>query len=183
MILAIVPTKAEVKTEKALDQIKFLLQRYFMGLILQLVVMFVIYSGILNYFDVNYALTIAMLCAILNLIPYLGPVIGFFIIIGLTMNSLFGVGESLTIIILKIKWIAGLYLIAQVIDNYINQPIIYSKSVKSHPLEIFIVTIMGGFLYGVIGVFIAIPFYTIVRVILKEFFSEFKLVKSITKDL
>ena len=183
MILALVPTKDEKRTEKVLDEVKILLQRYFLGLMLQLIVMFFIYTGILSFFDIKYAMTIALICAFLNLIPYVGPVIGFLIIIGLSLNSLFGIGEDLIVIIPKLKWIAILYFIGQLIDNYINQPIIYSKSVKSHPLEIFIVTITGGLLYGIVGVFLAIPCYTILRVILKEFFSEFKVVKSITKDI
>ena len=75
------------------------------------------------------------------------------------------------------------YIIAQLVDNFFSQPFIFSKSVKSHPLEIFLVIIIGGLLFGVVGMITAIPLYTALKVILKEFLSENKIVKSITKDI
>ena len=68
-------------------------------------------------------------------------------------------------------------------DNFISQPVIFSKSVKSHPLEIFLVILIAGILFGVIGLIVAVPAYTAIKVILKEFLSENKVVKKLTKDL
>ncbi len=76
-----------------------------------------------------------------------------------------------------------LYLMPQLIDNFISQPLIFSKTTKSHPLEIFLIIIVGGLLYGVVGMITAVPLYTALKVILKEFLSDNKIVKSITKDL
>ena len=75
------------------------------------------------------------------------------------------------------------YLMAQLIDNFISQPLIFSKTTKSHPLEIFLIIIIGGLLYGVVGMITAGPLYTALKVILKEFLSENKIVKSITKEV
>jgi predicted PurR-regulated permease PerM len=75
------------------------------------------------------------------------------------------------------------YFIAQMIDNFVSQPVIFSKTTKSHPLEIFLVIIIGGLLFGVLGMIVAVPLYTALKVILKEFLSENKIVKSLTKDL
>ena len=75
------------------------------------------------------------------------------------------------------------YLIAQLIDNFFSQPIIFSKSVKSHPLEIFLVIVIGGLMFGIVGMIVAVPTYTAIKVILKEFLSENKIVMSLTKDL
>ena len=75
------------------------------------------------------------------------------------------------------------YLMAQLIDNFISQPLIFSKTTKSHPLEIFLIIIIGGLLYGVVGMITAVPLYTALKVILKEFLSDNKIVKSITKDI
>jgi predicted PurR-regulated permease PerM len=82
-----------------------------------------------------------------------------------------------------ILWISFLYLIAQLIDNAIFQPLIYAKSVKSHPLEIFLVMLIFGILFGAIGVTFAIPGYTVLRVVMKSFFNRFKIVQAITKNL
>ena len=75
------------------------------------------------------------------------------------------------------------YFVAQMVDNFASQPIIFSKTTKSHPLEIFLVIIIGGLLMGPVGMIIAVPTYTAIKVILKEFLSENKIVKSLTKDL
>jgi len=75
------------------------------------------------------------------------------------------------------------FAIIQLIDAFVSQPLIYSKSVKSHPLEIFLAILIGGTLFGVIGMVVAVPSYTALRVILKEFLSDNKIVKSLTKNL
>jgi predicted PurR-regulated permease PerM len=71
----------------------------------------------------------------------------------------------------------------QLIDNNINQPLIFSKSTKSHPLEIFLVILIAGFISGILGMIIAVPLYTIIKVIAKEFFPENSIVKLITKNI
>ena len=58
-----------------------------------------------------------------------------------------------------------------------------TSSVKAHPLEVFLVILIAGNLAGVGGMILAIPVYTILRVIAKEFFDQFELVRSITKDI
>jgi predicted PurR-regulated permease PerM len=75
------------------------------------------------------------------------------------------------------------FWIVQLIDNNISQPLIFSKSVNSHPLEIFLVTLISGFLFGITGMIIAIPFYTMLKVIAKEFFPENKIVQLIAKNI
>jgi len=75
------------------------------------------------------------------------------------------------------------YLIAQLIDNFISQPFIFSSSVKSHPLEIFLIIIIAGLLFGVIGMIVAIPVYTALKVIAKEFVPDWKIVQKLTKNL
>ena len=68
----------------------------------------------------------------------------------------------------------------QLLDNFILQPWIFSNSVLAHPLEIFIVILMGAQINGIIGMVLAIPVYTVLRVIARAFLSEFKLVQKIT---
>jgi predicted PurR-regulated permease PerM len=75
------------------------------------------------------------------------------------------------------------FFIVQLIDNNISSPIIFSKSVNSHPLEIFLVVLISGTLFGIPGMIIAVPLYTIFKVIAKEFYPNNKIVKEITKNL
>jgi predicted PurR-regulated permease PerM len=75
------------------------------------------------------------------------------------------------------------YFIVQLIDNNVSQPIIFSKSTNSHPLEIFLVTLISGTLLGILGMIIAIPFYTALKVVLKEFYPKSTFIQIVTKGL
>ena len=174
--------KSETKLRKSLETIKHLLSRYFIGLVFQITILFILYSIILMIFGIENSIVIAFLCALLNLIPYVGPIIGCFLMLFLTMSSNLGLDFQSEILPKSIYVLIG-YIFAQLIDNFVSQPIIFSKSVKSHPLEIFLIIIIGGILFGVTGMILAIPTYTALKVILKAFLAKNKIVKSLTKEL
>lgn len=181
-VMVIVPKGNENRFSKSLETINNLLSRYFIGLISQITILFIIYTIILLIFGIDNAIVIAFLCALLNLIPYVGPLIGAVIMFILSMTSNIGQDFQSEILPTTMYVMTG-YLIAQLIDNFASQPIIFSKTTKSHPLEIFLIIIIGGLLFGVVGMITAVPMYTALKVILKEFLSDNKIVKSLTKDL
>ncbi|NNC50562.1 MAG: AI-2E family transporter [Flaviramulus sp.] len=181
-ILTFIPENKESRWNTSSNKIKNLLSRYFVGLIFQILILFIIYTIGLLIIGVENAVVIAFLCALLNLIPYVGPLIGVFLMLTLTMTSNLGTSFS-GVILPKTFWVFIVFLIGQLIDNFGSQPIIFSKSVKSHPLEIFLVILITGILFGVIGLIIAVPAYTAIKVILKEFLSDNKIVKKLTRDL
>jgi len=181
-LMVLVPDNKESRLKKSIDTIKDLLSRYFVGLVFQILILFVFYTIVLLIFKVENAIVIAFLCALLNLIPYIGPIIGGVLMLTLTMTSNIGADFSTVILPKTIKVMCG-FLAGQLLDNFVSQPRIFSQSVKSHPLEIFLIIIIGGLLFGVTGMIIAVPGYTAIKVILKEFLSENKIVKSLTKDL
>ena len=181
-ILLLVPNKTKGRFTDSLEKINNLLSRYFIGLIFQISILFILYTIILLIFDINNAVVIAFLCALLNLIPYVGPLIGAVIMFILSMTS--NIGQDFqTVILPTTSYVMIGYLIAQLVDNFASQPIIFSKTTKSHPLEIFLIIIIGGLLFGITGMITAVPLYTALKVILKEFLSENKIVKTLTKDL
>lgn len=179
---SIVPNDKEERILKSINEIKVLLSRYFIGLIVQIFILFMLYSIVLLIFHVDNAVVIAFLCALLNLIPYLGPLIGGILLITLTMTSNIEQDFSTYILPTTIYVLMG-YIVSQWIDNFLSQPIIFSKSVKSHPLEIFLVIIIGGLLFGITGMVIAVPIYTAIKVILKEFLADNQIVKNLTKGM
>ena len=181
-ILTFVTDRNEDGTKRSLNEIKNLLSRYFAGLVLQISILFVIYTAILLTFGVNNAVVIAFLCALLNLIPFIGPMIGLVLMVFLTMTSFIG-SDFQTVILPKTIFVMIGFLIGQLVDNFFSQPIIFSKSVKSHPLEIFLVISIAGVLFGIVGLIVAIPLYTSIKVILKEFLSDNDIVKKLTKNL
>ncbi|MEP0133014.1 MAG: AI-2E family transporter [Eudoraea sp.] len=181
-LMALVPDEKEAKLKKSIYTIKLLLSRYFGGLVLQISILFVIYTAVLLIFGIENPVVIAFLCALLNLIPYIGPIISGFLMALLTMTSNLGADFS-TVILPKTIFVMIGFAIGQLVDNFFSQPFIFSNSVKSHPLEIFLVIIIGGLLFGITGMVIAVPGYTVIKVILKEFFADNKIVKSLTKNL
>ncbi len=181
-VMTIIPNKTEGRFSKSLETINDLLSRYFIGLITQITILFVLYTIILLIFGIDNAIVIAFLCALLNLIPYVGPMIGAVIMFILSMTSNIGLNFQEEILPTTMYVMIG-YFIAQLVDNFVSQPVIFSKTTKSHPLEIFLIIIIGGLLFGIVGMITAVPLYTALKVILKEFLSENKIVKSLTKDL
>ena len=181
-VLVFVNDKSEGQLKKSFEKIKNLLSRYFLGLLLQISILLTIYSVVLLIFGVKNAIVIAFLCALLNLIPYIGPLIGAVLMMFLTMTSNLEADFS-SVILPKTIYVMIGFFVGQLIDNFFSQPLIFSNSVKSHPLEIFIVILAGGSLLGTTGMIVAVPLYTAVKVIFKAFLSENKIVKSLTQNL
>jgi predicted PurR-regulated permease PerM len=83
----------------------------------------------------------------------------------------------------KLLKVASVFIGMQLFDNLLVQPYIFSKSVKAHPIEIFLVIVIGSKLGGILGMVVAIPFYTAIRVIASIFLSEFKVVQYFAEQL
>lgn len=164
------------------NKIKVLLSRYFVGLTLQIVVLFVLYSILLSIFEINNPIAIAFICAFLNIIPYLGPTFAGILIALFVISSNLG-ADFQTVILPELIFVMAGYALCQLIDNFINQPLIFGASVRSHPLEIFLVILIAGLISGIMGMVVAVPFYTALKVIAKESLSEYKIVKRLTRDL
>ena len=181
-LLTFVPDTKETGTVKSIEKINGLLSRYFVGLLLQILVLFIIYTVVLLIVGIENAVVIAFLCALFNIIPYVGPIIGGALMIFLTMTSNLGADFS-SVILPKTGYVLIGLIIGQLVDNFFSQPVIFSNSVKSHPLEIFLVIIVAGLLFGVVGMIVAVPGYTAIKVILKEFLAENKIVMRLTQNL
>ena len=125
---------------------------------------------------------IGVIGGFLNIIPYLGPLIGaaIGIVIGVTTNL---TPDNIDMMGWMALWIAIAFSIPKFIDDFILQPVIYSSSVRAHPIEIFLVILMAGSLAGITGMILAIPAYTVLRVVAKQFFGKFKIVSTLTKNM
>jgi predicted PurR-regulated permease PerM len=181
-LFLLVPLKYHTATHHVITDSKNLLKRYFIGVMLEVLGVMLLIAFGLWIFGVENALLIGFFGGIMNIIPYLGPIIGTLIALTLGVTSTLSSGAYNELFPLLIK-IAGVQLGANFIDNNILVPLIYSKSVKSHPLEIFFVIIMGGSLAGLLGMLLAVPVYTVLRVIAKEFLHQFRVVQKLTETI
>lgn len=180
-LVILFPKQYEGNILRAINSITTLLVRYFIGICIESLIKLVCVAVPLYLFgfEISTALLIGLITAVLNVIPYIGPIIGgliAFLIAAITPVE----GVSLTAMIFQV---GGVLMIFQLLDNIILQPYIYSSSVKAHPLEIFIVILMAGYIAGITGMLFAIPAYTVLRVFAKEFFNNFRVVQRLTEKI
>lgn len=182
MLLAIAPAKYADNVTRAVDKITSMLSRYFLGVLCQSTVMMLIISVILMCFGFRPqdAFFVGVIEGVFNIIPYVGPWIGFFLSASAGLTFVTSSGLSIVWIV---GIIAGTIAIAQFIDNYFVSPNIYSRQMNAHPLEIFIVTLVAGSCSGIFGMLVAIPAYTMIRILAKEFFYNYRLVRSLTSKM
>jgi predicted PurR-regulated permease PerM len=183
-ILMWVPDKYVDNVTRALYSIKKLLTRYFIGIVIQSTcVMILITIGMtIAGIDFQQALVMGLILGILNVIPYVGPWLGLFIAIIMGVAS--HINQDFTTVVMPlITYMIIVEVITHLIDNVVFQPVIFSNSVKAHPLEIFVVVLAAGLAAGIPGMIFGIPAYTVMRVFAREFFYNFKAVQKITSSL
>ncbi len=183
MILIFVPEEYEENFKTALNSIKQLLSRYLIGILLQLTGILILVTSGMSIIGLSFkqSLLIGLTAALLNIVPYLGPLIGS--ALGILLGLAFNIHLEITDLLVLGGYMMLVFIIVQAIDNVIFQPFIFSTSVSAHPLEIFLVIMMAGSMAGIPGMILAIPAYTIMRVFAKVFFNNFRIVKKLTRKI
>lgn len=183
IVCALLPDKHEETAEKAISDIGYLLSRYFIGVLIEVTgVALVNFLGLffIARLGFNASIGIAVLTGITNIIPYVGPLVGGALgtILGLVIrySSAVPIGLDVNFWVFTVILIA-IFCFTQLIDNMLYQPVIYSTSIKSKPLEIFIVLLIVGHIGGAMAMIVAIPCYTVIRVIAFRFFGHIKAIK------
>ncbi|HNW52130.1 MAG TPA: AI-2E family transporter [Prolixibacteraceae bacterium] len=183
-LLALTPRGSEERFSRSFDRITHLLNRYFIGLVLEVILVATLVTIGMLIIGLNFgtAILIGLICGLFNVIPYLGPwiggALGMIIAFAINVNAPF-MEHTLPVL----GFMIVVFAVSQVIDNVIFQPLIYSSSVKAHPLEIFLVIMAAGSMVGITGMILAVPVYTILRVFAAEFLSGFKVVQKLTANM
>jgi len=181
-LLTITPSKYESEIKNIVDTSIHMLTRYFGGILIQVTIITIYLSVILGILGIPSALLIAFFAALINVIPYVGPMIGgafgIFIAISSSLDA-----DFYSVMLPMIGKVVMVFVSMQMFDNFLVQPYVYSNSVMAHPLEIFIVVLVGAKIGGIGGMVLAIPLYTIFRVIASVFLSEFRIVQSLTEGI
>jgi predicted PurR-regulated permease PerM len=181
MVTAMFPERLQQNVTRALDSITYLLSRYFTGLLTESLILMVVISTVLILFGMktDNALMVGLIMGVMNVIPYAGPLIGG--VISAFMGIVTPI-EGYTAIASVVIICCTLFCIKG-FDDFVLQPTIYSERVKAHPMEVFLVILLAGYMAGIVGMLLAIPSYTVLRVLAKEFFSEFSLVQKLTQNI
>jgi predicted PurR-regulated permease PerM len=182
IIMTLVPSGHEDRFGRVLTKSKELLTRYFIGILIEMAIVMTVIAIGLSILGVRNAILIGFVGGLFNIIPYVGPMIGaaLGIAIGVATNS---EGLMMSGLLALVGKMAIVYAVAQLLDNIVLQPLIYSQSVKAHPLEIFLIIIMAGNVAGILGMIVAVPTYSIFRVFAGEFLAQFKVFRSLSSGV
>ncbi len=181
-IMLLTPDRYHDQAKTILKDTSYLLSRYFIGIVLEIISMITLLTVGGTIVGVKNAFFIGFVGGLMNVIPYLGPVIG------AIMAALLVASANLDAAFYDVTFpmmlsIVGVFVVCNLIDNIVLQPTIYSASVRSHPVEIFLVILIAGSVAGIPGMILAIPTYTFFRVIAKQFLSNLKVVRKITERI
>lgn len=145
------------KVKEAIYETESIIKSYLVGLLIQVTYMTVLLGGILLLLGIKHALLIGVIFAILNLIPYVGALLGNIIGVLLTLTA----ATTLTPIITVLAVIAGV----QFLDNNILMPRIVGSKIKINALMSILGVVIGGSVAGVSGMFLSMPIIAVMKIV------------------
>jgi len=150
------PQSAHPKVEEAMRETETIIKSYLIGLLIQVTYVTILLGGILLVFGIKHAILIGAIFAVLNLIPYVGALIGNLIGVLLTLSS----SQEVWPIFVVLATIA----FVQFLDNNILMPRIVGSKVKINPLVTFMGVIVAGSLAGISGMFLSLPIIAVLKI-------------------
>jgi len=161
-VLSIVSPKNEVYAASLVDRIMSKLGAWMRGqLVLMAIIGVMVYIG-LTLLKIKFALTLALLTGLLEIIPVLGP------IISAVPGILFALLQSFGLAVL----VAVFYYFVQELEKYLIVPLVMKKSVDLNPITVIVAVLIGAELYGIIGAVISIPIAAIISIIFRDYMDS-----------
>lgn len=181
-VVRMVPDEYQAEITNIMSNSKRLLSNYFVGLFLEMLIVGLLEFVTLTLLGIPNALLIAVISGLMIIIPYIGSIIALVsaCLIAVSSTLILGGDANIAVVLLKVSLSSVGW---RLLDSFILQPFIASRSVKAHPLEIFLIVLLAGMIAGIPGMMLAIPAYTFVRVFTKEFFGNNNFIKTITERL
>jgi predicted PurR-regulated permease PerM len=181
-VLLISPEEKEKDVRTVVEDSKQLLVKYFTGICIDVTCVTLLISFGLFMVGVKHALIIGFFAGVMNVIPYVGPLISGLFGLIVTISTGLGPETQPELFSLCVKLVL-VFVSVNLLDAFLIQPFILSSRVRAHPLEIFLVVMVAGTLAGIGGMILAVPAYTVLRVIGRQFLSHFRIIDRMTKHL
>ena len=181
-ILLVTPSGFENATNDILRTSKRMLSKYFVSLVIDMLIVGVAVFITMTILKINNALIIAFCAALFNIVPYIGALITMSVALLIGITGCISMNQFDLILPTIEKIFFGLLCI-NLSDAFLVQPFLFSNSVKAHPLEIFLVTLMAGTIGGVLGMIIALPAYTLIRIVAAQFLTNLKFFRKISDNI
>jgi predicted PurR-regulated permease PerM len=159
-LLRLVPNRYFELTLSMIGKIETIIGRYFLALFFQILAIAVVASTLLYIVGLQYAIAVGLFTGFANTIPYFGPLMGFLAgtLVGIVQTGNFSLVPGVVVAM----------LLTQAADNVIFQPYIFSRAAQAHPLLILFAVLIGAQIAGILGMLVAIPLMTIVRVAIQQ---------------
>ncbi|MFO7807055.1 MAG: AI-2E family transporter [Candidatus Moraniibacteriota bacterium] len=154
----VVPEEHHHYASRLTRKIQNKMGRWLIGQLSLALIVFVLNFLVLSLLGVPYALLLALIGGILEIIPYIGPVLAFVpaVLIGLTVSPVIAL------------LVAVFYILIQQLESHVLTPLIMKKAVGLDPVVIILALLIGGTLAGLLGILISVPFATAVGVLIKD---------------
>jgi predicted PurR-regulated permease PerM len=159
-LLRLVPNRYFEITLAIIDKVERNTGRYFRALLVQCFSVAVVATLMLYLVGLDSALSVGIFTGLANTIPYFGPFLGF------VAGTLVGVAQTGDLSL--VPGIFAAMAVTQVADNLLFQPLIFSRAARAHPMVILFVVLIGAQLAGIVGMLVAIPMATTIRVVAEQ---------------
>lgn len=159
-LLYLVPNRYFEVTLSILAKVEVNIGRYFRALLVQGTIIALLASVLLWIVGLRGAIAIGIFTGLANTIPYFGPFLGFL------AGTLVGIAQTGDMSL--VPGVALAMALTQLADNVLLQPLIFSRAAQTHPLVILFVVLVGAQLGGLIGMLVAIPVTTTIRVVVEQ---------------
>ena len=145
------------KVNQVLNETKKAIQSYMVGLLLEALVVAILNAIALLILGVDYAILLAIICALVNMLPYIGGIVATLLPMLIASVTKDGLSVQVGIVVAN--------AIIQFTDSHFLIPLLVSSRVKINAFFSIVIVLLGGALWGVAGMFLSIPFVAILKII------------------
>lgn len=165
LLLKVIPVKHQVEVASLVEKIGSEVRKCVNGTLLVACMVFVCDTIGFSIIGLKSALLFGLFCGITDLIPYIGPYLGTAVatVVGLTQSPLIGLGVFI------------IACVVQLVESYVLQPIVMSKATNLHPVVIICGLLIFGHFFGIVGMVLASPIMSVIKVILEFIIEKFEL--------
>lgn len=171
-IFSFIPEKYRINSANMLLKLNSTLKNFFQGTVIIMIIISIISSIGYSIVKLPTPILFGVICAITNVIPYIGPWIGgaLCVIVGFTVSPTVGILAALVAFII------------QQIDAIFLQPIIMGKTMKLHPVTIMIGLLIFGYFFGILGMILATPVLSCCKIIIKYYLDKYEIIDKMKKN-
>lgn len=163
-LITLFPKEYQAKLKETVLEVEVKLGRWLRGQVaLMLIVGLMTFVG-LNLLRLDYALPLALIAGLLEIVPMLGPVLGAVpaLLVGFTTSFVSGLG------------VLALYILVQQLENNVIVPRVMHSAIGFNPVVTMIVLLIGGKLLGIVGALLAVPATLFGYIIIKNWLLDYK---------